>query len=115
MVESLIEKDHDEMPTVNLLESGDSNATLSASPDTFKGSKVKWLMLILSVMINFGPMVCQSIIGVLGIYLKAAPYNLTPAQVNLMLSCYSLPQIVSAFLGGVLTDKMGIMFSLILH
>ena len=93
IVEVLIEKDQEEKPTevVDLLGSGDSTATLTASPDTFRGSKVKWLVLAMGCMINFGPTVCQSIPGVLGLYFGRAPYNFNPVQFNLMVSCYGMP------------------------
>jgi hypothetical protein len=79
IVESLIEKDKEEKPTeeANLLFSRDSTMSLTASPDTFRGSKVKWLVLAMTCMTLFGPVLSQSILGVLGPYFAAAPYNYT--------------------------------------
>jgi len=75
-------------------------------PVNLRSTNIRWLALVLTCFINFGPYFSvdnpQALQGSLEDQL-----NLTNVQFNMLYSVYSFPNIILPFFGGIIIDKLG--------
>eukprot|EP01084_Bolivina_argentea_P035628 66062_1 len=77
-----------------------------------KQTSFRWIVLFVSCWAMFGVYYCYDNPTALSYEIKSK-YNLSSTKYNILYSAYSLPNIILPFFGGLLCDKIGSQYSLL--
>ena len=87
-----------------------SAATHANQPESIRSTRLRWVMLFFGCLFLMGSYYCLDNPAALSTYLEDSSneFSLTPKQVNMLYSVYSLPNVLLPLIGGILLDKVGI-------